>query len=98
MRIGITGAGHIGGTLAKRFVDAGHEVAVSNSRPRRRSRVSSRSSATGCRQRRSRTPRASAKQSASLPSDVVTGKVLGHLRSPPELDLAHRLLIAELEP
>jgi 8-hydroxy-5-deazaflavin:NADPH oxidoreductase len=32
MRIGIIGAGHIGGTLAKRFVDVGHEVAVSNSR------------------------------------------------------------------
>jgi predicted dinucleotide-binding enzyme len=32
MRIGIIGAGKIGGTLAKRFADAGHEVAVSNSR------------------------------------------------------------------
>jgi 8-hydroxy-5-deazaflavin:NADPH oxidoreductase len=32
MRIGIIGAGHIGGTLAKLFADAGHEVAVSNSR------------------------------------------------------------------
>jgi predicted dinucleotide-binding enzyme len=32
MRIGIIGAGHIGGTLAKLFVDAGHAVAVSNSR------------------------------------------------------------------
>jgi 8-hydroxy-5-deazaflavin:NADPH oxidoreductase len=32
MRIGIIGAGQIGGTLAKLFVDAGHEVAVSNSR------------------------------------------------------------------
>jgi 8-hydroxy-5-deazaflavin:NADPH oxidoreductase len=32
MKIGIVGAGHIGGTLAKLFVDAGHEVAVSNSR------------------------------------------------------------------
>jgi predicted dinucleotide-binding enzyme len=32
LRIGIIGAGRIGGTLAKRFVDAGHEVAVSNSR------------------------------------------------------------------
>jgi predicted dinucleotide-binding enzyme len=32
MRIGIIGAGHIGGTLAKLFVDAGHDVAVSNSR------------------------------------------------------------------
>ncbi|MGH2747803.1 MAG: NADPH-dependent F420 reductase [Actinomycetota bacterium] len=32
MRIGIIGAGHIGGTLAKHFVDAGHEVAISNSR------------------------------------------------------------------
>jgi 8-hydroxy-5-deazaflavin:NADPH oxidoreductase len=32
MRIGIIGAGHIGGTLARLFVDAGHEVAVSNSR------------------------------------------------------------------
>jgi predicted dinucleotide-binding enzyme len=32
MRIGIIGSGHIGGTLAKLFVAAGHEVAVSNSR------------------------------------------------------------------
>ena len=32
MKIGIIGAGHIGGTLAKLFDDAGHEVAVSNSR------------------------------------------------------------------
>jgi predicted dinucleotide-binding enzyme len=32
MRIGIIGAGHIGGTLARHFLDAGHEVAVSNSR------------------------------------------------------------------
>lgn len=32
MKIGIIGAGHIGGTLAWHFVDAGHEVAVSNSR------------------------------------------------------------------
>jgi len=32
VRIGIIGAGHIGGTLAARFVAAGHEVAVSNSR------------------------------------------------------------------
>lgn len=32
MRIGIIGAGHIGGTLAGHFVRAGHEVAVSNSR------------------------------------------------------------------
>lgn len=32
MRIGIIGAGHIGGTLARLFLDAGHEVAVSNSR------------------------------------------------------------------
>jgi 8-hydroxy-5-deazaflavin:NADPH oxidoreductase len=32
MRIGIIGTGHIGGTLARHFVDAGHEVAVSNSR------------------------------------------------------------------
>ena len=32
MRIGMIGAGHIGGTLAKLFVGAGHEVAVSNSR------------------------------------------------------------------
>jgi 8-hydroxy-5-deazaflavin:NADPH oxidoreductase len=32
MRIGIIGAGHIGGTLSRLFVDAGHEVAVSNSR------------------------------------------------------------------
>ena len=32
MRIGIIGAGHIGGTLAARFIAAGHEVAISNSR------------------------------------------------------------------
>ncbi len=32
MKIAIIGAGHIGGTLARHFVDAGHEVAVSNSR------------------------------------------------------------------
>ena len=32
MRIGIIGVGHIGGTLARLFAAAGHEVAVSNSR------------------------------------------------------------------
>ena len=32
MRIGIIGAGHIGGTAARLFVDAGHEVGISNSR------------------------------------------------------------------
>ena len=32
MKIGIIGAGHIGGTLARRLVAAGHDVAVSNSR------------------------------------------------------------------
>lgn len=32
MRIGVIGAGHIGGTAAKLFAKAGHEVAVSNSR------------------------------------------------------------------
>ena len=32
MRIGIIGAGHIGSTLAARFIAAGHEVAISNSR------------------------------------------------------------------
>ena len=32
MRLGIIGAGHIGGTLARRFVRAGHQVAISNSR------------------------------------------------------------------
>jgi predicted dinucleotide-binding enzyme len=32
MKIGIIGAGHIGSTTAKLFVDAGHEVAISNSR------------------------------------------------------------------
>jgi predicted dinucleotide-binding enzyme len=32
MRIGIIGVGHIGGALAKLFVDAGHEVLLSNSR------------------------------------------------------------------
>jgi len=32
VRIGIIGAGHIDGTLAKLFVEAGHEVAIGNSR------------------------------------------------------------------
>jgi predicted dinucleotide-binding enzyme len=32
MKIGIIGAGHIGGTLARHFVHTGHQVAVSNSR------------------------------------------------------------------
>src|SRR5438093_2871597 len=32
MRIGVIGAGHIGGTAAKLFATAGHQVAVSNSR------------------------------------------------------------------
>src|SRR2546425_6162383 len=32
MRIGIVGAGHIGGTAAKLFAKAGHQVGVSNSR------------------------------------------------------------------
>lgn len=32
MKIGIIGAGNIGGTLARRWVDQGHEVAISNSR------------------------------------------------------------------
>jgi predicted dinucleotide-binding enzyme len=32
MNIGIIGAGHIGGTTARLFVDAGHAVAISNSR------------------------------------------------------------------
>jgi predicted dinucleotide-binding enzyme len=32
MKIGIIGAGHIGGTLARRFTALGHDVAVANSR------------------------------------------------------------------
>ncbi|HYC60052.1 MAG TPA: NAD(P)-binding domain-containing protein [Thermoanaerobaculia bacterium] len=32
MKIGIIGAGHIGSTTARLFIDAGHEVAISNSR------------------------------------------------------------------
>lgn len=32
MRIGIIGVGHIGGTLARHFVRAGHEVVLGNSR------------------------------------------------------------------
>ncbi|MGH7629042.1 MAG: NADPH-dependent F420 reductase [Gemmatimonadales bacterium] len=32
MRIGIIGAGHIGGTLARRFTALGHDVSIANSR------------------------------------------------------------------
>jgi hypothetical protein len=32
MKIGIIGAGHIGGTLARRLTELGHEVAIANSR------------------------------------------------------------------
>jgi 8-hydroxy-5-deazaflavin:NADPH oxidoreductase len=32
MKIGVIGAGNIGGTAAKLFVEAGHEVAIANSR------------------------------------------------------------------
>lgn len=32
MNIGIIGAGHIGSTTARLFVDPGHEVAIANSR------------------------------------------------------------------
>lgn len=32
MKIGIIGAGHIGATVAKLFVEAGHEIAIANSR------------------------------------------------------------------
>lgn len=32
MKIGIIGAGHIGATAAKLFVEAGHEIAIANSR------------------------------------------------------------------
>ena len=32
MNIGIIGAGHIGATCARLFIDAGHEIAISNSR------------------------------------------------------------------
>jgi predicted dinucleotide-binding enzyme len=32
MRVGIIGSGHIGATVARRLVDTGHEVAISNSR------------------------------------------------------------------
>src|SRR4051794_2848663 len=32
MRIGVIGSGHIGATAARLFVDAGHEVAIANSR------------------------------------------------------------------
>ncbi len=32
MQIGIIGSGHIGGTLAELFVEAGHEVGISNAR------------------------------------------------------------------
>ena len=32
MKIGIIGSGHIGGTAARLFANAGHEVALSNSR------------------------------------------------------------------
>ena len=65
MRIGIIGAGHIGGTLAQHFVRAGHEVLISNSRGpdmlagARRERLGA-----AHRPRPSRTPRASARSSS----------------------------------
>ena len=34
MKIGIVGAGNIGGTAAELFANAGHEVVISNSRGR----------------------------------------------------------------
>jgi 8-hydroxy-5-deazaflavin:NADPH oxidoreductase len=49
MRIGIVGAGHIGGTLAKLFLGAGHDVAVSNSRGPETLTAFVRSSAAKCR-------------------------------------------------
>ncbi|MGH8306129.1 MAG: NAD(P)-binding domain-containing protein, partial [Steroidobacteraceae bacterium] len=33
MKVGIIGAGHIGGTLARLWVNAGHEVLVSSRHP-----------------------------------------------------------------
>lgn len=38
MRIGIIGAGNIGGTLTRRLAALGHEVRVANSRGRKPSR------------------------------------------------------------
>jgi predicted dinucleotide-binding enzyme len=32
MRVGVIGSGHIGATVARRLVESGHEVAISNSR------------------------------------------------------------------
>jgi phosphoglycerate dehydrogenase-like enzyme len=40
-KVGVIGAGKIGGTLAARLVAAGHEVAISNSRARRRCKAPS---------------------------------------------------------
>jgi predicted dinucleotide-binding enzyme len=47
MKIGIIGAGHIGGTLAHRFRDVGHDVAIANSRgPETLTRLASETGAT----------------------------------------------------
>ena len=56
MRIGIIGAGHIGGNLAQLLVQHGHDVVIANSRgPETLTEVSARTGATAV---RSPTPRA----------------------------------------
>jgi len=59
MKIGIIGAGQIGGTLARRFRELGHDVAVSNSRsPETLAELAAETGATAS--RRGRPPRTTA--------------------------------------
>ena len=85
MRIGIIGAGRIGSTLAKLFVDAGHEVAVSNSRGPETLASLVEGLGDRARQRRPPTPRDWGNvvlvaipmgRYRDVPTDAVTGKVV----------------------
>jgi 2-polyprenyl-6-methoxyphenol hydroxylase-like FAD-dependent oxidoreductase len=84
MKIGIVGAGHIGGTLATLFTRAGHEVALANSRDPGRWPTRSPRSARTRTPPPSRTPPRSASWSRSrsvqgvlaLPPEPFAGKIV----------------------
>ena len=86
LRIGIIGVGHIGGTLARLFVAAGHDVVLSNSRGPETLDRSSRSSATGRRA-------ASAADAARAGEVVVVSVPLGRYRELPTDGVAGKVVI-----